>query len=100
MPITLNQQLVKAQSQTYKFEQVIIDAGLTDTVPQLSATVRFGVYNENGEKIDTVYLQYTGAEYNQFWNDFNAGKFLYDELNAKMNLGLIVPTTVESEFTN
>ena len=105
MPIILNKQKIIAQTQTYKFESVTIavnsgSVGFSPSPRTVSAYVRFGIYDENNKRINEANISYTGADYTKFWNDFNSGKFLYDELNIKNNLGLVVPVSVEDEFLN
>lgn len=93
--LTINQQKIIAETQTYKLDHVLIQNS-----DGLKAEVQFGVFNENNERIDTKVLSYVGEDYNNFWIEFNSGAFLYEELKAKEGLDVEVPTEVEEEFLN
>ena len=93
--ITLDTPIILATSQTFKFENLVIN-----TDGGLSAIVQFGRYKETGERLDACLIRYEGADFNTFWTNFNSGKFLYDELSRVENLGVVVPVTVESDFVN
>ena len=94
--LEINEKIILANKQIIKFERVIIEKP-NDEI-ELNAEVQFGIYNENNERIDRIFLNYSGAEYNQWWEDFNNGKFLYDELVSKNNLNIEVPEDIENDF--
>lgn len=101
--LNIKQQKVVAQEQNYRFDELHITGGaLKDSgLPGgLSAVVTFVIENEKGERIGVERLEYAGEDYNQFWADFNSGKFLYEELAAKKELDVTVSEAVEAEFTN
>lgn len=95
--ITINQPKIVAQEQIIKFDECHITGGARG---DLRALVSFVVENENGERIDNLYIEYSGSDYNQFWTDFNSGKFLFDELVKEKGLEVDVPNEVEQEFLN
>jgi hypothetical protein len=97
MVIQINEQLVIAQSQTYSIREVYIwkDYSLNE----INARITFDKLNEKGERINSEALTYTGLEFNVFWNNFNSGTFLYEELKSKLGLQLNVPDS-EQDFIN
>jgi hypothetical protein len=59
------------------------------------ADVRFTV---NGQ---TLTLTYGPDQWNEFWNNFNSGNFLIEELKKKYNLdSLVIPNDIEDWFVN
>lgn len=60
------------------------------------AQVQFAIINELGQRIDVKVLTYSGKEYDDWWNNFDSGKFLYEELE----LNVEIPEEVEQEFVN
>lgn len=94
MALEINEPKVVAQSQKYSFESVTIRKINT----KLSAILTFGVYDESNKRIDTVTKLYTDDEFNEFWTNFNSGKFLYEELVRKEALSVTVPDSTEDDF--
>lgn len=94
--ITINEPKVIATTQSYVFESV----NIAKVFEKLEASVRFGIYNENNERIGEKVIIYSDEDYNTFWENFNSGKFLYTELKAKENLNVEVTDTVEDDFIN
>lgn len=92
--IIVNKPLVLTQNQNIKFENLILDNS-----QKLSARVNFGVYNGEN-RVSSYTLTYTDKDYNDFWNNFNSGKFLFLELVKKQNLGVQVSDTIENDFLN
>jgi len=94
MSIQIQKQLVVADSQTYKCENVTMQkAG------EWTASVTFGIYNENGERVDQVVLSYEAPQFNDFWAGFNSGTYLYEQLVAQQGLTVTVPNS-EGDFVN
>jgi len=97
MSITLNQKKTVAQSQEFTFDEVHITGGASG---ELKAVVSFVVNDENDKRIDTQVLEYSGEDFNTFWDGFNNGKFLYEQLVEKEALAVSIPEDVEESFVN
>jgi hypothetical protein len=94
MVLELNEVKTVAQSQRFVFENLVIQRqGIS-----LSANVQFAVFNEKNERIATQNYQYQDEAFNEFWTNFNSGKFLYDELVKKSMLPIAVDAAIESDF--
>jgi len=86
-------------SQSYQFAGLTINKQGT----ALSAQVVFLVLDPTGKQIDTYTLSFTGKDYNTFWNAFNTGTFIYQELAKALGLpNSQIPgaKTHETEFVN
>lgn len=97
MSITLNQKRTVAQSQEFKFDEVHITGGAKG---ELTAVVSFVVNDENGNRIDTQVLTYKGEDFNTFWENFDSGEYLYQELVEKEELAVSIPEDIEESFVN
>ena len=64
-----------------------------------TAIVEFVMLDNDGKPIRKHTIEYPADRFNEFWNGFNNGTFLYEELVRVKNLGLEVPNS-ESEFLN
>lgn len=95
--LTINQPKVIAETQDFQFDELHITGGANG---QLVATISFIVNDENGKRIDTKVLTYSGEEFNTFWSDFNSGKYLYEQLVEKQELDVTVPSSIEESFEN
>ena len=91
--ITLPEQII-ASRQTFKVHSVFITFGHENF-----AEVKYEVFNENNERINTITLLYSEEEYNEWWSNFTNGTFLYRELNRKRDLNVEVEDS-EDEFLN
>jgi hypothetical protein len=90
MVLELNEVKTVAQSQRFVFENLVIQRqGIS-----LSANVQFAVFNEKNERIATQNYQYQDEAFNEFWTNFNSGKFLYDELVKKSMLPIAVDADI------
>lgn len=99
--ITINEPKIIANEQNIKFENILIQKDKNrEGSYDLIAIIKFGVWNENNERIDEKIIVYSGEDYNTFWSNFNTGKFLYDELKVKENLNVDIPLEVENDFVN
>lgn len=96
MPIIINRPIVIAEVQYKKFNSVVVRR---DPSGNMEAEVHFDVLNEDGAVIASDTLRYSGEEFNAFWQSFNSGKFLYEEL-VKSETDVTVPDSVEDEFSN
>lgn len=83
--ITLNEQLIKAQTQTFDVVSIICD------FRKGTITVETALYNENGEQIDTIIDVYKNGEANAYWEDFNSKKAVYEKLIEKHEIDVVVP---------
>ena len=66
---------------------------------ELIAILTFNVFNEKGDALWNKFLKYKGEQFNEFWNGFNTGTFLYEELKKNANLDITILDS-ESEFIN
>ncbi len=97
MSLEIDQPLIVATSQTIVFSDLQIQ---NDANLGLIAVIRFVVKDDQGNQVDTKTIRYSGEEYNMFWNNFNSGKFLYEQLVTKDTLPVSVPDSVENDFLN
>lgn len=95
MAILIEQEKVVATSQEVTFDSCTIY-----NRNGLVADVLFKVLNENGAVIEEILLTYEGEEFNTWWENFNSGKFLYDDLVTRKSFSVEVPESIEAEFTN
>mgnify|MGYP006921448156 FL=1 len=94
MPIVINQPIILTESQKKKFHSVTITR-LGDN--NLIAKVIFHIICPNSNTfIKEEVLSYSGEEYNTFWENFNGGAFLYEELVKNQDIEL--PEDLENEF--
>ena len=95
MSIIINEPIILTESQKKKFHSVYIE----NLGEKLMAKVIFHVVCPvSGSFIKEEVLTYTGEEYNRFWENFNNGKFLYEELVG--NEEITIPDEIEYEFIN
>lgn len=95
MPITIDRPLILSEVQVKEFDYVRIFKG-----PEgLRAEVGFVIKNEAGAICDSQVLTYSGEDYNNFWDNFNNGKFLYEEL-VKDEEDVEIPEDIEESFKN
>ena len=99
--IEINQPIILANRQIIKFDSIEISR--RKAVPLynegLTAILKFEVCDENGKHIEMKTFIYRGNDFNEFWNSFNTGTFLYEELKRNANLDIIVSDS-EAEFLN
>lgn len=97
MGITINEPIILTEAQLKRFDSVVIfrnPAGL------MQARVMFSVLCPVSQKVlKEEVIEYSGEEYNEFWSNFNNGKFLYEEL-VKNEEDIEVPDEVEDDFIN
>lgn len=94
----INQQKIIAQSQEFIFDEVHIVGG---GAKNLAAIVSFIILDENGKRVDTKVIEYRGEDFNTFWDNFNSGKFLYEELVANEGFDVEVnEKDAEDSFVN
>lgn len=97
MGILIDKPIVLTESQLKKFHSLVI---AKDLQGNLMAKVSFVVVCPvSGNPIKEEILTYSNEEYNEFWSNFNNGKFLYEEL-VKNEEEIEIPDEVESEFLN
>lgn len=94
MAVTIEEQKVVAQSQRFVFENLVIQRLGND----LTANIQFAVYNERNERVGTHNYEYRNEQFNTFWNEFNSGKFLYEELVKKSQLNMQLDASIENDF--
>lgn len=93
----INQPKIVAQTQEFIFDEVHIVGG---GAKNLAAIVSFIILDENGKRVDTKVIEYRDEDFNSFWESFNSGKFLYDELVEKEGFDVEVDEDVENSFVN
>jgi len=64
------------------------------------AEIMFEKFDSNNQSIGTKVISKSGADYNNFWNNFNSGGYLLELLIQEENLSIQLPETVENEFVN
>ena len=94
----INQQKVVAKTQDVICDEVHLIK--LSSKSDKTAIVSFIVNNEKGERIDTKVIEYKGADFNTFHEDYNSGKFLYEELVEKEELVVTIPKDIEETFVN
>ena len=67
---------------------------------KLAAYVDFSVTTLDNIKLDNIRLIFKDEEYNEFWEYFNTGSYLYEKLIAIKGLTVTVDSSVEFEFVN
>jgi hypothetical protein len=68
---------------------------------QYTARVTFNILNDVGAPVELIRIDYDVTQWNEFWNNFNSGKFLLEELKKVYSLdNLIIPDDIESWFVN
>lgn len=97
MGILVEEEVRVSSSKDYKFSSVAIRR---DFIKGLIAVVTFDVLDDTGKKISEKKLVYTDTNYNTFWDGFNSGKFLYEELITKEGIQAQAPSEIEDEFKN
>ena len=95
MSIVINRPIILTETQTKKFLYLSINK-MND---KLSAKVIFGVYDSSERLIKEEVLEYKDEEFNVFWEEFNTGTFLYEEL-VKNEEDFELPEGLEDEFIN
>lgn len=94
--ITIEQELLRTSTQTYRIGAIY----LTNTKDRgWIAEIMFEIFDNNNNVIGTIVIPKTGQDYNQFWDDFNSGEYLYQLLVQHLNIQTELPN-VEQEFVN
>lgn len=95
--ITIEQEVIRTASQTFRFGTCYIintrDRGLI-------AEIMFEIVDENNKVIGTKVVSRTGEAFNDFWNNFNNGRYLFELLIEQEQLGVTLSDTIEKEFVN
>lgn len=98
MGITIDKPIVLAESQLKRFQSLVI---AKDLQGKLMAQVSFVIVCPvSGSILKEEILTYSNEQYNEFWNNFNNGKFLYGELVKTEEEEIEIPDEVESDFLN
>ncbi len=102
--ITVTKPAIEETNNTILFEEinikVIRDKREGIDIKEISAKLSFGVFDSNGNRVDNLSIVYTGEDYNNFWMNFNTGRFIYSELIASKGLTAEIPENIETEFVN
>lgn len=91
--LEINEPIVLANSQKVEISGFSMSR---DSKGQWFASIRFVIKDENGKYINYKSINIKPEEWNDFWESFNNGRFLYQ----KAFLELEVPESVESDFEN
>jgi len=96
--ITINEPLTIAQTQTW----VVTDVHqvFNNENKLWCSVVTYTMYNENNEFIDTYELRYSNEDYNKWFNDYNSGVFLLQNLLNAKNITATLDNNVAEEFLN
>lgn len=101
MGISIEKEITIAHSQTFKFSSVSVRRA---PLMGLIAVVVFDILDENGAKISEKKISYSGEEFNTFWQHFNTGTYLYNQLIIKADLQAPIADDpsdhLEDEFKN
>lgn len=67
----------------------------------LNAFISF-IQVKNNEIVNNLFVRLDGAEYNEFWTNWNNGRYLYQTLKLRDESGnlITVPEFVEQDFVN
>lgn len=95
--LKLNQEIPVIKQTNARFRAVSIIRDINTN--QLMAEISFDILNEEGKVITTLSGTYRGVEFNNFWEHFNSGSFLYEEFAKRNNLDTQIPN-LEDEFKN
>ena len=94
--IQSNQPITIIKNLYYSIDHILIQ----NIDNQWKAVVQTAVKDENGESQNTLVNEFTGEEYNQWWNDFNSGEFVIQKIIELNNLDVSIPEKIENEFLN
>lgn len=64
------------------------------------ANVSILVTDANGDALRTIDSRYKGADYNQWWADFNSWKIVLDRMKSEHSLPISIPTDIDNQLTN
>ena len=96
MPIIINEPIILTEEQNKSFQTLVIAKNQEN---ELIARITFTISDNNGTIVKDETLTYTGIAFNEFWSNFNSGKYLYEEL-TKNEIDVTVSDDVESDFIN
>jgi hypothetical protein len=98
MPITINEPLVLSEVKNYK----PIQQRSNWHNGQGFAEVMYGLFDEEGNRISgqEKTISYSGAEFNTWWESFNNGSFLDEELLRVLEIEATLPQDNEYYYTN
>lgn len=94
--INSNQPITIIRNLSYNIEHILIQ----HIDNQWKATIQTSVTDEEGKRIDTLVNEFTGQEYNEWWNDFNSGQFVIQKIIELNNIDANIPETIEQDFLN
>lgn len=94
--ITINQPITLTNNQTWTVSTIT----QWNNQGVWSAKVVYNKLGDNGQVIDSVALDYTGTDYNTWWDNYNNGAFLIQNLITHLSLNVSIPPNIEDEFEN
>lgn len=94
--IQAEQPIVKTITLTYEIAHILIQK----LNGEWSADVQTTVKDQNGNFVESLVNTYTGNNYNTWWDNFNSGRFVIEEIISKNSLNAIIPPTIEEDFIN
>lgn len=95
MVLEIDTPIILANKQQVKVSAVHIDWD------SYVAAIDFSILDEAGNTVKEETIQYMPNEFNEFWQNFNSGGFLYQEYVRKKNITLeVAPKDDEEEFLN
>jgi hypothetical protein len=96
--ITLNEQIIIANTQNWVVANIRQDYDKENKL--WSALVVYSAYNENNEFVDSYEMRYTNEDYNKWFNEYNSGSYLLQNLIKAKELNAKIDSNIDSEFLN
>lgn len=72
----------------------------TDTKGIWSASVTWHCVDSEGNIIDRKEIEYYGEAYNEFWEKYVNGAYLFSELIKTLGITATIPEDIEDSFVN
>lgn len=94
--IQSEQPIVKTITLTYEIAHILIQKINGEWRSEVQTTVK----DQDGNFIQSIVNTYNGEDYNNWWNDFNSGRFVAEEVITKNNISVTIPPTIEDDFIN
>ena len=94
--IQVTQNIVKTINGNWSVKRV----AMNNTLNKWMSVVEYICKDENGNRIETFSKTYTGEAYNTWFNSYNSGTFLLQELLEKQQIQANIPEDIEGQFLN
>ena len=88
---------IEAQPVSLQFKAITIKKERSG----LSAILTFARISDTGLHAGPDYvITLTGADYNNFWNNFSSGSFIYEQLSTIAGAPVVASDALDAEFLN